>query len=184
MRCAGRLSWAGAALLALSMSSAGAAFAQAPQSPAMAKSLAAALDAAKLDSIAAKDPSSPGTYVAALYYPGAELLLVRATYAAPDQMDGMLASKSYRDIYIDLSSASDPKTKIFIEDLQANGLASNPGDNQPFDSYEGNGTKVQFNHDWKAQKISEDAYNKAFAEADQAYTKALSLLLARLKNPS
>lgn len=182
MRCAGRLSWAGATILGLALSS-GVAFAQSPQSPAAAKSLAAALDQAKLDSVAAKDPTSPGMYVAALYYPGAELLLVRAKYAAPAAMDGMLASKSYRDAYIDLSSGSDPATKIFVEDLKADGLVADPGDNQPFDSYEGGQVKVQFNHDWKSQKISEDDYRKAFATADEQYTKALTLLLAQL-NPS
>ncbi len=178
-----RLVLAGAALAALALSS-GAVFAQSGHSPAVAKDLVAALDHAKLDSIAARDPNNPGVYVAALYYPGAELLLVQAKYSSPAAMDGMLSSKSYRDAYIDLSSASDPATKIFVEDLKADGLESDPGDNQPFDSYEGGGTKVQFNHDWKSQKISEDEYKKAFATADEQYTKALSLLLAQLKNPS
>ena len=54
----------------LTMSCAAAAFAQEAKSATLAKQLAAALDAGKLDSIAAKDPSSPDTFIGALYFKG------------------------------------------------------------------------------------------------------------------
>ena len=106
---------------------AGGAFAQEAKSPALAKQLAAALDAAKLDSIAAADPSQPGMYVAALYFSGSELLVVSAKYSAPQLLDAKLGNKAYRDVYIDLNSASDPATKAFIEDMGANGLQGRSG---------------------------------------------------------
>jgi hypothetical protein len=62
------------ALVALSL--APAASAQESKSAALAKQLAAALDAGKLDSIAAKDPDAPDVFVAALYFPGIQLLVV------------------------------------------------------------------------------------------------------------
>lgn len=47
--------------------------AQESKSSSLAKQLAAALDAGKLDSIAAKDPASPDVFAAALYFPGMQL---------------------------------------------------------------------------------------------------------------
>jgi hypothetical protein len=50
-------------------------WAQESKSAPLAKQLAAALDAGKLDSVAAKDPSAPDVFYAALYFPGAQLLV-------------------------------------------------------------------------------------------------------------
>ena len=60
-----------------------AASAQESKSAPLAKQLAAALDAAKLDSIAAKDPAAPDVFVAALYFPGMQLLVVSGKYSVP-----------------------------------------------------------------------------------------------------
>ena len=56
---------------------------QSNKSSAAAKDLAQAMDAAQLDAIAAQDPSDPGTFVAALYFPGSQILVVSAKYSAP-----------------------------------------------------------------------------------------------------
>src|SRR5262245_47349721 len=80
--------------------------AQESKSAAAAKELSDVLDRLKLDSIAAADPAEPGTYVAALYFPGAQMLVVSAKYSAPTLLNDKLNKKDYRDIYIDLSSAS------------------------------------------------------------------------------
>src|SRR5438874_13050681 len=79
MRVLARASVAGLISLAL----APAAQAQEPKSAALAKQLAAALDAAKLDSVAAKLPAGSDTYVGALYFPGVQLLVVSARYTVP-----------------------------------------------------------------------------------------------------
>jgi len=163
---------------------AGGALAQEAKSPALAKQLAAALDAAKLDSIAASSPSEPGMYVAALYFSGSELLVVSAKYSAPQLLDAKLGSKAYRDIYIDLNSASDPATKAFIEDMGANGLRAKRDGDDPFDTYEMAGKRVAFDGDWKKQKMSEQDYMKTFGEADQHYAQILTALLERAKNPT
>src|SRR5258707_1394170 len=89
------------------------ALAQETTSPALAKQLAAALAAAKLDSVAAKDPDQPDRYVAALYVPGRQLLVVSARYAVPVLLNEKLAKKDYREIYLDLYSASIAETKVF-----------------------------------------------------------------------
>jgi hypothetical protein len=159
-------------------------FAQESKSASLAKQLAAALDAAKLDSVAAKDPASPDGFVGALYFPGLELLVVSAKYSAPMLLADKLAQKNYRDIYIDLNSASLLESKVFIEDLGADGLQVKREENKPFDSYTLGSKHTIFDSDWKAQKISEDEYKKAFTAADEKYTVMLSALLAQLKKTS
>ena len=76
MRVFARASMAGLIVLALSWP----ALAQESKSAALATQLAAALDAAKLDSIAAKDATGADTYIGALYFPGVQLLVVAARY--------------------------------------------------------------------------------------------------------
>jgi hypothetical protein len=171
-----------AATAALSIPST--AFAQESKSAPLAKQLAAALDAAKLDSVAAKDPTSPDGFVAALYFPGLELLVVSAKYSAPSLLTDKLLAKNYRDIYVDLNSASLADTKVFVEDLGADGLQAKREENKPFDSYTAGVKHTMFDSDWKAQKLSEDDYKKAFSAADEKYTSMLATLLAQLKKTS
>jgi hypothetical protein len=156
--------------------------AQESKSAAAAKELGDVLDRLKLDSIAAADPAEPGTYVAALYFPGAQMLVVSAKYSAPTLLNDKLNKKDYRDVYIDLSSASIAATKVFIMDQAANGLVFKPNDDQPADSWEqANKTTVSFDGDWKKAKITEEEYTKAFSAADTRYAHILSLLTAQAK---
>jgi hypothetical protein len=158
--------------------------AQESKSAALAKQLAAALDAGQLDSIAAKDPASPDTFIGALYFKGIQLLVVSARYTAPSLLTDKLAQKNYRDVYIDLNSASVPESKIFIEDLGADGLKAKHEDNTPYDSYENAGKRTAFDGDWKKQKISEQDYMKTFSTADDRYSQMLTALLAQAKKTS
>ena len=114
-----------AGVVALAFS--GNALAQDSESARVAKQLAAALDAAKVDSIAAKDPTRAGTYVAALYFSGTQLLVISAQYSAPTLLDQKLLKKEYRDIYLDLYGAPMPGTKVFIEDFGADGFKVQAG---------------------------------------------------------
>jgi hypothetical protein len=150
------------------------------KSASAAKELTQALDAAKLDAIAAADPSDPGTFVAALYIQGSQLLVVSAKYSAPPLLIAKLKTKEYRDIYMDLSSASIAGSKVFIIDSGCDGLMRKDGDAGP-DSYEAGTRQVTFNGDWDKQKINEDAYKKAFGDADDKYLKMLGLLTAQVK---
>lgn len=156
------------------------AFAQDAKSPTLAKQLAAALDAAKLDSVAAKDPDQPDRYVAALYFPGSQLLVVSARYAAPALLNDRLAQKDFREVYLDLNSASIAGTKVFVEDRGADGLKATRAEGQVFDTYEGDGKRTAFDGDWKGQKLSEDGYLKAFSAADDQYSRTLAALISGL----
>jgi hypothetical protein len=169
-------------LVASSLSSAG--LAQDSKSGPLAKQLAAALDAAKLDSVAAKDPSAPDVFVAALYFPGSQLLVVSAKYSVPQLLDERLGKKEYRDVYIDLNSASVPASKIFIQDAGADGLRAKNAEGQASDTYEVANKPMIFDGDWKKQKLSEQDYMKNFSSADERYSSILTALLAQLKKTS
>src|SRR3954462_4216961 len=81
------------------------ALAQDSKSGPLARQLTSALDAGKMDCIAATDPAAPGTFVAALYFPGS-LLVVSGKYAAPQLLSDRLTKKEYRDVYMDLNGAA------------------------------------------------------------------------------
>ena len=154
--------------------------AQDSESSRVAKQLVAALDAAKADSIAAKDSTRAGTYIAALYFPGTQLLVISAQYAAPALLDQKLAKKDYRDVYLDLYGAPMPGTKVFIEDFGVDGFKAKPDTDTAPDGYETGGKRMAFDGNWKEQKLSESEYQQAFTAADGAYAKMLTALLESL----
>ena len=81
--------------------------------------------------------------LAALFFPG-QLLVMSARYEVPIYLEEKLADKQYREVYIDLNSASIPESRVFITDSSANGLqALRTGDNL-FDSYVGAGRQVRW----------------------------------------
>jgi hypothetical protein len=170
--------------IVLMLSIAATATAQDSKSAPLAKQLAAALDAAKMDSIAAADPTQPGTFVAVLYFANTQFLAVSAKYSVPQLLTDRLSKKEYRDVYIDLNSASLPESKIFIEDMAVDGLKAKREENQPYDTYEVGGKRTVFDSDWKRQKLTEQDYIKAFSTADDQYTHILTTLLSQLKKTS
>ena len=148
------------------------------KSPDLVKQLTQLMDSRKLDSVAAPDPKNQGTYAAALYFPGSQLLVVSAKYAAPVLLDDKIAKKDYRDVYIDLNAASVAGSKIFVMDAACDGLVAKPGDGAA-DTWEQGTTNRVFDGDFKKAKMSEDEYGKAFAAADEKYAQILSLLTAQ-----
>jgi len=160
----------------------GTARAQDAKSADLAKQLTDVLDNKKIDAFAAADAQNPGTYVAVLYFPGTQLLVVSAKYAAPQMLNDLLAKKDYRGVYVELSSASITATKVFVMDTFADGLMPKPGGGTASDSVERAGTQVTFDGEWKKAKLSEADYMKAFGECDTAYGHALQQLLSKLKS--
>lgn len=157
------------------------AIAQESKTAMLAGELAKLLDARKLDSVAAKIEGDQ--YAGALYFPGSQLLAVTARYLVPERMDVQLAGRNYRDVYIDLNSASVPDSKILISDLGVNGLYARRLENQ-FDTADLGGKSYTFDGDWDKQKLSEQEYLKAFQAADGEYARILETLIAELKKSS
>lgn len=155
--------------------------AQESRSAALAGELAKLLDSRKLDSMAAKLDGDQ--YAGALYFAGSQLLAVKARYIVPERMDVQLAARSYRDVYIDLNSASVPASKVLISDFGVNGLFARRRDNQ-FDTADLGGRSYTFDGDPGRQKLSDQEYAKAFQSADAEYVSILEALIAELKKSS
>ncbi len=154
---------------------------QEPQSAALAKELAQLLDQKKAAGIASKDPSASDLFVAALYYPENQLMVVSARYAVPSMLVEKVAKKEYLEVYTDLNSAAVAGSKVLVMDLNVDGLKPRK-DEAHIDTCDMGEKTLVFDGDWKKQKMaSEEEYMKAFAEADAAYSKALAVLIAQAK---
>lgn len=156
---------------------------QTSQSEKLATELAALLDTRKLESVAAAGPTE-GEYVGALYFPGSQLLVVGAKYSSPARMALLIGARQYRDAYIDLNSASDPASKLFVSDLGANGVHFDRTGNQPWDTIDVAGKSYAFDGEWGRAKISRDEYTKVYQATDERYSRMLEALIAELKKSS
>jgi hypothetical protein len=183
LRRARHLVVASAAVAAVLVLAPSPALAQQSKSATLAAELAKLLEARKLDSIAARG-GAPDEYVGALFFPGSQLLVVGAKYSSPDRMTLLLGAKQYRDVYIDLNSASVPQSKVFVSDLGANGLQFDRENNQPWDTVDVGGKSYAFDGDWGRAKISREEYTKVYQSSDEQYSKMLEALVAELKKTS
>ena len=146
----------------------GSAGAQESQSAPLATELSEVMAAGQLDAVAVKDASEEGRYIAALAFPG-QLLVVSARYEVPLYVDEKIANRQFRDVYIDLNTASIEGTKVFVTDVGANGLLLNDAGVDMYDAgsgvlrLDGTGTGVD--------------YESAVADADREYARLLRALI-------
>ena len=145
--------------------------------------LKSSMDSLKLEAIAVRDPEGTGRYIAALYMPGSQLLVVSAPYSVPALLDKKIAAGDFMDAYIDLQSVADRKGHFFVIDMQADGLKRVGNEGEAFDSTSIEGAPpLAFDGKWDAQKLTEEEYNARFARDDARYVRllnALSIALAR-----
>ena len=157
--------------------------AQDAKSSDLVKQLTQLLTQKKIDAIAAPDAENPGSFLAALYFPGTQLLVISAKYAAPPLLTELLARKDYKAVYAELASASVPASRVMISDIYADGLFVKPSGGNPADSVDMGSTQTNFDGAWKKAKLSEADYLKIFSDADATYTRALRGLISQLKGP-
>ena len=154
---------------------------QEPKSAAPAKELAQLLTEKKLDSIAARMPDNREEFVGALNFPG-QLMVVWARTTAPAVVNEKLIRKDYREVYMDLNSASVIESRHFVTDLGPDGLRAKPATKQgPSDSHDLGTKSMRFDGNWREDKMSEADYMKAHSEADAAYTRAIQALIDEVK---
>lgn len=170
--------------------------AQAPAPPASAsatkaKELVGLLQAKKLEAIAARYPGEAGRYLAALLVPNAQLLVVSASYTRPEDIEYYLYQKEFMNAYVNLNSSALAEKRLFIEDALHDGLVALPGKSLAHDSVTSGTTRQVFDGDFldprrrnPPKKISQEDYLKAFAAADEQYTKLLGVLIDELKKPA
>lgn len=155
-----------------------AAFQESRSAP-LARQLSLALDAAKIDAIAASDPSTGG-FVAALYIPGTQLLVVSGKFEAPAIGSHRISKKEFRELYMDLMGASVAGSRMFAADVSCDGFVYDPEGDAPADTWEAGSVTHAFAGPKKGN-VSGDEYRKTFSEADRQYAHILALLLAETK---
>ena len=149
------------------------------RSAVLAKQLGAALLEHRLEAIAARDPEAGDPFVAALFFPDSQLLVISASYSSPSVLEQKLAQKNYRDVYLDLGTSQFANTSVFVQDMKADGLCHDR--NQTADIlYEG-GASTIFDGDWKRHGGSQQDYEQRLAAVDERYSRLLELLLTELR---
>jgi hypothetical protein len=146
------------------------------------RELANLLEGRKLDSFATRVPGTTDRFVAALYIPGQQMIVVAGRYGSPALVREKILLGRYLDAYRDLYGASDPASRSIVEDLRADGLRAVPGRDEPSDAYTGpTGSLITFDGEWKQHKLSHDAYLEAFAKANADYATNVGVLVSALK---
>ncbi|MEZ5293778.1 MAG: hypothetical protein R2745_22025 [Vicinamibacterales bacterium] len=143
--------------------------------------LVKAMGDAGLQSFAAKIDDGADTYVSAMLFPDVQLLVVRGRHQAPAAIDAKIAAKDYQGAYADHNGSTIREGKLFVMDMQADGLAARPSSGAAFDiAYEEGERETRFDGDWKKQKLSRDDYQSRIADIDARYTEAVERLIAAL----
>ena len=152
-------------------------------SAAPAATLTASLDRLKLDAIAARDPEDPGRYIAALYIPGSQLLVVHARHPSMDGIRQRLAARQFREVYLDLQGTPTREGKFFVQDARADGILSAlPGSGDVDVLYEDGQRQILFNGDMIAQHLTAAEYDAKLASADSRYARMLTLLTSAVRD--
>jgi hypothetical protein len=151
----------------------------------LASTLVALLEEAGIEALAATDPAADGRYVAALYVPGSQLLVISTTYPDPVRLQQAMDASRHRQVYVDLHSAGATAGRLFVQDLQADGLRFTREGDDPFDVVWENGvTQTVYDGDWERQHLTRAAYAQQFAEADRRYTALLQILVDAMNEAS
>ena len=155
--------------------------AEEPLSAQPAAALRGRMEQLKLETIAARDPDEPGRYVAALFIPGIQLLVVSAPYPVAAALDKKIAARQYMEVYIDLQAVRDRTGHFFVEDLQADGVRPASETETACDTTTLNGaTPVVFNGKWDEQHLTQEEYEARLKRDDERYARMLKVLNAAL----
>jgi hypothetical protein len=150
------------------------------RSPALAKQLVTLMTERGLETVAAGDPDSPDRFVAAMAFPGVQLLVVAARYPAPAVVQGQLAAKQFADVYAELQAAPIKESKLFFQDIGCDGIGGT-GENVDV-MYEHGKDQTLLDGDWKKARLSKTAYDEKVSTADRQYSRLLEILIAGLKS--
>jgi hypothetical protein len=158
---------------------------QSTDSATAAATLTGLLTARNLDAIAAADPAAADRFIAALYIPGDQLLVVAGSHSTPAFLRRRLEQTQYRDLYVDLQATPTPNGKLFVMDSSADGLRASRERDRSFDIVYRDGTRqTLLNGDWEGQKLTETEYRQRFATVEREYTHMLSTLAALRQPPA
>ncbi len=152
-------------------------------STSLASQLAGVMGERKLQAIAAQDPSDPERYVAALFFPGVQLLVVAGKPTAPDALRADLDAAQYANVYSALHGAVVPDSKLFVQDLNADGLRAHEKDAVDI-VYDRVVNQLIFDGAPRKRRLTDEQYDTQFSSADAQYSRLLAVLIAALKIPA
>ena len=154
--------------------------AQHARSEPLARELIGLMVDQKLGAVAIKDPDTPDRFVAALVFPDVQLLVVSARYPVPSILEDELTRRQYQDVYAALQQTPLQESKIYVQDLKADGLHAK-SDGSVDAIVEGRTDETVFDGHPGKRKVSEAAYLEKFAASDALYTRLLTLLVDSMK---
>jgi hypothetical protein len=142
-----------------------------------AYALARALDQSGLTAIATAVPHEPGMFVAALYFPGSQLLVVSARHPSPERIASRIAMRRYREAYLSLLGTPMPQGKFYVRDANADGILSALPDSGDVDLVrEGGVRQTSFDGQTESQGLTSTQYDIRLAAADARYADLLTVL--------
>ena len=142
--------------------------------------LVKAMNARQLTAIAARDPAEPDRYVAAMLFPGVQLLVITARTQAPDYLEAQLAAKAYGNAYGALQQGI-ADSKLFVQDMGGDGLRGADGGTADVVYSRGKDTRI-LDGDHKAARMSASNYRKLVSDLDRKYTDMLRVLIGSLRD--
>lgn len=147
------------------------------RSPALAKELSSVMTAAQLKVVALSDPDAPDRFIAVMV-DEVQLLLVTARVSSPDYVKRQIDQKLYTEAYADLQQTDLPATRVFYQDLGADGLA--PRGSESIDIVYSGKDQTLFGGDGKGGP-SKEQYQQKLRETDAQYSRLLELTIAAVK---
>jgi len=137
--------------------------------------LVKALGARQMTAIAAKHPSEPGRYIAAMHFPSVQLLVISARTQSPEYIEARLTAGAYADVYAALQQGI-PESKLFIHDMGGDGLRGGEGGTADIVYERGKDVRV-IDGDHQAAEMSKAEYEKVIRQLDRRYTELLRVLV-------
>ena len=158
----------------------------AAKSAVAAKEFIALLDARQLDAFAAED-ADPHKFVAAMYVPGVQMFGVAATFERAGDIEYFLSHKDFKSAYESLRASAYSNDGFIADDAECNGLVPQPKKSQPNDDAVFGTVRRTFDGVFAdpkhadPKKPSFEEYLKAYTDADERYTRLLTVLIDALK---
>ena len=144
--------------------------------------LVAAMTTQKVTAFAVEDPATPTRFVAALLFPGTQLLIVGAASTSADYLKAQIAQQQHAEVYAALNASAVPETMLFFQDMGCDGL--NRDGEQVDVMYDESGRQVLFDGKGKASGLSKNEFAAKFDSAETQYTAMVTLLLRSLRAAS
>lgn len=150
------------------------------RSPELAKQCVAALAEQKLNAFAMGQANEVDRFVAVLVFPDVQLLVISARIAAPASLQQLIDTRQYTDAYAVLQGSAIGDSKVFVQDLKADGLHLRA--NASVDVlYEQVVHQTIFDGQPSKHNLTEKQYEEKLTSADATYSQMLTDLLDGLR---